>query len=149
MRSERPCVIDDHVVLACSVNDALACLNGDQSISSWFAVRRDGSRATLRGPTGQFEFCNVESDWSSQFTTLSIRAASGPVYLDGYLTIRGVLVGSRSGGVPREGTEVWVHLELAPQRRTGPLVAAVRDVVRSGLQLICREFDSAPRSVWP
>lgn len=134
--------IDDHVTLACSPAEALACLDGPDAIAAWFGAQRSGARTTIGSSLGELTVVRDQQRWAPEEGLLVVDATVGSLRLHAYLTVRGV-IRVDAARRPRPGSEVWAHVELGPAAHAERAAPIIADVVRRGLHHLRLELDTA------
>lgn len=137
-------LIDDAIVVRCSLRDARTCLDGPRAVVAWFDVHREGRMSTIRSPAGLLELQRDSEDWRPEDCFLRVTGSAGLVRFYAYFTARAVLRVDRRGRV-REGTELWTHVELAPASKAARIAAVVRGELRQGLEHLRWELDAETR----
>ena len=134
--------VDDHVVVACDPQDALACLDGPSAIAAWFGGDRSGSRTTIASPAGHLVLERAHEEWLPDDGALLVVGTAGDLWFRAHLTVRSVML---SGAHPylHPGTEIWTHVELGPADRAVQASAVIRDVLRHGLDHLRLELDTS------
>jgi hypothetical protein len=134
--------IDDSVILACTLAEALSCLRDADAIASWFDARRGPTHTTLRASGRQLVLARRHVDWRPENGVLLIEAIAGAVRINTHLTLRSVIRIATAQRL-RQGTEIWVHVDLAPTPEAHPIAAVIRTTVRRGLEQLRLELDAA------
>lgn len=136
-------LIDDHLVVACTPADALACLDGPEVIAAWFAAQRQGAVTTITTPAGDLALRRTAQRWAGGI--LTVDGTTGPLRYHAYLTVRAV-VRPAADRILHEGAELWVHVELAPARYAGRAGTIIRHAIAHGLEHLRLELDTASHS---
>jgi hypothetical protein len=142
MVRERFARVDEHVVVACPLHEALSCLDGPTAIAAWFGGRRDGSRTTIASGAGVLVLERAHEEWLPEDGALLVVGTTGDLWFRAHLTLRAVM---RPGAHPylHPGTEIWTHVELGPADRAIQAVRVVQDVLRHGLDHLRLELDAS------
>jgi hypothetical protein len=109
---------------------------------SWFDARRGPAHTTLRASGRQLVLAQRHVDWRPENGVLLIEAIAGPVRINPHLTVRAVIRVATPQRL-RQGTEIWVHVDLAPTPEAHPIAPALRTTVRRGLEHLRLELDAA------
>lgn len=134
-------LVDDHVTVACALSEAVACLQSPAAIAAWFGVLRDDARATLVLPDGELAIERESELWEPALAALTVDGRAGPVRIHAHLTLRAVIRSDPHHHLS-EGTEVWVHAELAPASQAQRVVAVIGEVIHRGLEHLRLELDA-------
>lgn len=134
-------LIDEHVVVACPVADAMTCLDGPNAIAGWFGARRGVTSTTIESAVGEFCLDDVREQRRPAQRVLIVDGVAGVVRCHGYLTLAPVIRHMRAG-VLHHGTQIWVHVELAPANRAHHAAVIVRDAIVRGLEHLRLELDA-------
>lgn|GEM_PF-4716941 len=90
------------------------------------AARLDGATTTVTTPAGTLTLVRTGECWHGD--ALTVEGTSGPLHCHVHLTVRAVI--RRSADLTlRQGSELWVHVELAPAAHAGRVAAIVRHTV--------------------
>lgn len=135
--------IDDSVILACLTRDALACLQDPDAIAGWFDARRTPTHTTLHGPRPTLVLTRNHEDWRPDDGALALDTTAGPVRIHATLTLRAVMRITARQHL-RQGTQIWVHVELAPATSARRITPVLRKTIRRGLEHLLLELDAAP-----
>lgn len=134
-------LVDDHIVLACTPGEAMACLHSPAAIAAWFGAQRHGARTTIHSPAGQLTLDRDHERWEPADSVLTVDGRAGPVRIHAHLTVRAVIRRDAHHHLHR-GTEVWVHAELAPASQAQRVSAIIRQVILRGLEHLRLELDT-------
>lgn len=143
MASDDLVFIDDHVSLACTPAEAMACFDGPDAVAAWFGAQRSGARTAISSPLGGLTVVREQQRWAPEEAVLIVDASVGSLRLYAYLTVRGVIRVDAEGR-PRQGSEVWAHVELGPAANAERAAPIIGYVVRRGLHHLRLELDTAP-----
>ena len=133
-------LIDDHVVVACTPAEALACLDGPEVIAAWFGSHRRGATTTITTPAGDLVLQRTAERWVEG--TLTVDGTSGPLRYHAHFSVRPAIRPAADQTL-REGSELWVHVELAPARYARRAATIIRQALGHGLEHLRRELDAA------
>jgi hypothetical protein len=136
-------LIDDHLVVACPPTDALACLDGPQKIAGWFPVHRRGTTTTITTATGSLVLERTEERWNDG--TLTVDGNSGQLSYHAHLSVRAVIRPAANRTL-HQGSELWVHVELAPARAARRAASVIRHAIGCGFEHLRLELDAAAQS---
>lgn len=136
-------LIDEHLVVACTPTDALACLAGPDAIAAWFSAHRHGGTTTISTPAGDLALQRAAESWRDG--TLTVDGTSGPLRYHAHLSVRAVIRPAADRAV-HQGSELWVHVELAPARCSQRAATIIRHAVDLGLEHLRLELDAAVES---
>lgn len=139
--SDELILVDDHVVVACTPGEAMACLQDPAAIAAWFGAHRHGARTTVHSPAGQLALDRDQERWEPADGVLTVDGRAGPVRIHAHLTVRAVIRPDAHHRL-HQGTEVWVHAELAPASQAQRVSAVLRQVIHRGLEHLRLEFDT-------
>ena len=134
--------VDEHVVVACPLEEALTCLNGPTAIAAWFGGQRDGCRTSIGSRSGGLVLERAHEEWLPDDGALLVVGTAGDLWFRAHLTLRAVM---RPGAHPyvHPGTEIWTHVELGPADRASQASAVIQDVLRHGLDHLRLELDTS------
>ena len=133
-------LIDDHVVVACSIDEAIRLLDGLDRIASWFRATRHDTTTTIRSSRGDCELERTSEWWEPPNQVLTIDGRIGDVAVHAHLTLMAV-VSSISNGHVQHGTEIWVHAELGHGNQTRRVARIITAAITHGLGHLRLELD--------
>jgi len=136
-------LIDDHLVVACTPADALACLEGPEVIAAWFAAHRHGATTTITTPAGDLVLQRTAERWLDG--ALTVDGTSGPLRYHAHFSVRAVIRPAVDGTL-HQGSELWVHVELAPARYARRAATIIRHAIGHGLEHLRLELDATAQS---
>lgn len=139
--------IDDCVVVACTVEDALTILSAPEAVATWFGSRRDGPHSVIASAHRDLHLIRDQEIWQPERGLLAITARSGHVGIVAYLTLRAVVQVTDSRQI-RPGTEIWVHVELRPAKSATREAAVLRVAIRRALHHLRLELDADIHAPW-
>ena len=111
-------LIDDQVLVACTVDEAMQLLDGPDPIAAWFRATRNETTTTITSAEGDCVLERTSERWHPTDQALTIDGRIGDIHVHAHLTLMAV-VHSISDGHVNHGTEIWVHAELG-QRQPSP-----------------------------
>lgn len=136
-------LIDDYLVVACTPTDALACLDSPSVIAAWFAAHRRGATSTLTTPAGDLVLQRTAERWLGG--TLTVDGTTGPLGYHAHLSVRAVIRPAADHTL-HQGSELWVHVELAPARYAQRAATIIRHAIGHGLEHLRLELDAPAQS---
>ncbi len=136
-------LIDDRVVVNCTVEEALHVLDGPDQIACWFTAARTGTSTMIRSHRGTCVLAPNYERWNQTDQVLTVDGRIGDVAVHAYLTLRAV-VHSIFDGHLQHGTEIWVHAELGPGRHTRRAAHIITSAISDGLEHLRLELDRSP-----
>lgn len=134
-------MIDRHRRLRCALDDARPHLSGPAAIRSWFGIEAIGHDRRAVAGASTLTLHHVDERWNPSALALTFHADNGDTVIDGYLTIRSIVYAIDEPNLV-DGTEIWVHAELASARRDRALERAITTIAERGLEHLALELDT-------
>lgn len=119
----------------------MACLHSPAVIAAWFGALHHNSRTTVRSPQGELVLDCDSQQWEPADGVLTVEVRAGPVRIHAYLTVRAVIRPDAHRHL-HEGTEVWVHAELAPAPQAQRITTVIHEVIHRGLENLRLELNT-------
>jgi hypothetical protein len=134
-------LIDDSVVVSCTLSEAKSVLHDPWSVASWFGATRGAGEMVVR-TTGKrsLVFKPDRVVWLAHEHALVAEGAVASLRYCAHVTLRSVIQTQGSGTVA-DATEIWVHVELMPARAAAWAVGLLQDAIRRGLEHLRLELD--------
>ena len=136
-------LIDNQVVVACSVDEALQLLDGPDQIASWFRAARDETSTVITSRCGDCVLERTSERWLPTDQVLTVDGRIGDIAVHAHLTLMAV-VHSISNGHVQPGTENWVHAALGRRSHTRRAARIITAAFAHGLEHIRLELDRSP-----
>lgn len=136
-------LIDRHIVVACTVDEALALLDGPDQIASWFRSSRTPTSTTITTTRGECVLERISERWEPTDQVLTLDGRIGDVAIHAHLTLMAV-VNSISNGHVQHGTEIWVHAELGHGKHARHVARILTAAITHGLEHLRLELDRSP-----
>ncbi len=136
-------LIDDHIVVACTVGEAMQLLDGPDQIASWFRVARHATSTSITSSLGDCVLERTSERWLPANQVLTVDGRIGDVAVHAHFTLMAV-VHSISNGHVQPGTEIWVHAELGHGSQTFRVARIITNVFERGLEHLRLELDRSP-----
>jgi hypothetical protein len=136
-------LIDNQVVVACTVDEAMQLLDGPDQIASWFRAARDETSTTITSTRGDCVLERTFERWEPTDQVLTIDGRIGDVAVHAHLTLMAV-VHSISNGHVQHGTEIWVHAELGHGKEARRAARIITAAIARGLEHLRLELDRSP-----
>lgn len=80
--------VDEHVVVACPLEEALTCLNCPTAIAAWFGGQRDGCRTSIGSRSGGLVLERAHEEWLPDDGALLVVGTTGDLWFRAHLTLR-------------------------------------------------------------
>jgi hypothetical protein len=132
---------DECVEVDCTMAQVAARLSGPQNIAGWFAgfgFSRIDDPSGTEVRVGRFRL-RISEEWTGHGVRFHAVDADGST-LDGFLTVRAVLLSTGANRVSHQGVEVWVHAEAPAESRAGALMRATRLLTRERLRQMAADL---------
>ena len=136
-------LIDNQVVVACSVDEALQLLDGPDQIASWFRAARDETSTVITSSRGDCVLERTSEWWHPADQVLTVDGRIGDIHVHAHLTLMAV-VHSISDGHVNHGTEIWVHAELGRGSQARRVARIITAAIAHGLEHLRLELDRSP-----
>ena len=136
-------LIDDQVVVACTVDEAMQLLDGPDQIASWFRAARDETSTAITSSRGDCVLERTSERWRPTDQVLTVDGRIGDVAVHAHLTLMAV-VHSVSNGHVQPGTEIWAHAELGRGSQTRRAARIITAAFAHGLEHLRLELDRSP-----
>lgn len=135
-------IIDEHIVVSCSVAEATIHFSEPAVVAAWFGARYESDCTTVDVGATRIDFRHLPVQWRPDQLALTVDGTVRGHPYHAYLTLRGVIAVGVGGRV-HEATEIWAHLELSSDAPA--LAEPIRVVLRRGLDHLRAELDAGPR----
>lgn len=136
-------LIDDQVVVACTVDEAMQLLDGPDRIASWFRATRHETSTAITSNRGGCVLERTSERWLPIDQVLTVDGRIGDVAVHAHLTLMAV-VHSVSDGHVQPGTEIWVHVELGRGSQARRAARIITAAIAHGLEHLRLELDRSP-----
>ena len=141
-------LIDNHVVVACTVDEAIQLLDGPDQIASSFGAVREETSTVIRSSRGDCVLERLSERWLPTDQVLTVDGRIGDVAVHAHLTLMPV-AHSISNGHVQPGTRIWVHAELGPGSQTLRAARIFTAAFTHGLEGLRLKLDRAGLSDAP
>lgn len=136
-------LIDDQVLVACTVDEAMQLLDGPDRIAAWFRATRNETTTTITSAEGDCVLERTSERWHPTDQVLTIDGRIGDIHVHAHLTLMAV-VHSISDGHVNHGTEIWVHAELGRGSQARRVARIITAAIAHGLEHLRLELDRSP-----
>lgn len=134
-------IIDEHIVVSCSVAEATIHFSEPAVVAAWFGARYESDCTTAEVGAIRIEFRHRSVQWRPDQRAVTVDGTVRGLPYHAYLTLRGVIAFG-IGREVHEATEIWVHVELSSEAPA--LAEPIRMVLRRGLDHLRAELDAGP-----
>ncbi|MDP2291114.1 MAG: hypothetical protein Q8M22_07970 [Actinomycetota bacterium] len=136
-------LIDNQVVIACTVVEAMQLLDGPDQIASWFRAARGETSTRITSSRGDCVLERTSEWWHPADQVLTVDGRIGDIHVHAHLTLMAV-VHSISNGHVQHGTEIWVHAELGRGSQARRVARIITTAFAHGLEHLRLELDRSP-----
>lgn len=143
MRVEHGTSHDQHRRLFCAPAAADQHLASLAQVKAWFGIPTSEPNWVLRTRTGQLSVHIANESWNPATRSLTSDGTVDGIAYDAFLTVRSIAHSiDRNLIIP--GTEIWVHVTLAPHHHAARTRHTIADLIERGLDHLTAELDCHP-----
>lgn len=118
-------------------------LDSAAAVKAWFGIPDTGPDWSLNFRSGPLRVQITNETWDAATRSLTSDGTVDGIGFHAFLTVRSIAHSiDRTTIIP--GTEIWVHVALAPHHRAALTRRRIADLVERGLDHLTAELDCQP-----
>ena len=139
---------DHHRRLLCVPAAADQHLGSADAVKAWFGIPNTCHEWSLRTRSGRLRVHIANETWDPDTRSLTSDGTVDGIGFHAFLTVRSIAHSiDRTMIIP--GTEIWVHVALAPHHHAAITRRRIADLVERGLDHLTAELDCQPTTDSP